>query len=67
MLFHEEFEGVADALRLPGVDIRLFGKPESFARRRMGVALATAENTDAARDIAKQAAARVKPVKNLLA
>jgi hypothetical protein len=34
------FEGVAEALRVPGSDIRLFGKPESFARRRMGVALA---------------------------
>lgn len=56
------FEGVADALRLPGVDIRLFGKPESFARRRMGVALARAADIDHARDIAKQAAAKVKPV-----
>src|SRR5690606_39012623 len=34
------FEGVAEALSIPGVDIRLFGKPEAFARRRMGVALA---------------------------
>ena len=57
------FEGVADALAVEGVDIRLFGKPESFARRRMGVALATADNTDIARDKAKQAAAKVKPVK----
>jgi phosphoribosylglycinamide formyltransferase 2 len=57
------FEGVADALRLPGVDVRLFGKPESFARRRMGVALATADNIDTARELAKQAAARVKPIK----
>ncbi|MFZ6644740.1 formate-dependent phosphoribosylglycinamide formyltransferase [Undibacterium sp. TJN25] len=56
------FEGVAEALQTPGVDIRLFGKPESFARRRMGVALAVAADTDAARVIAKQAAATVKPV-----
>jgi phosphoribosylglycinamide formyltransferase 2 len=56
------FEGVAEALRLPGVDIRLFGKPESFTRRRMGVALAAATNVDTARTIAKQAAAMVKPV-----
>ncbi|GGC98916.1 formate-dependent phosphoribosylglycinamide formyltransferase [Undibacterium terreum] len=56
------FEGVAEALQTPGVDIRLFGKPESFARRRMGVALAVAADTDAARVLAKQAAATVKPV-----
>ena len=56
------FQGLAEALSEPGTDIRLFGKPESFERRRMGVALATAENTDAARIKAKAAAAKVKPV-----
>jgi phosphoribosylglycinamide formyltransferase 2 len=56
------FEGVADALRVPGTDLRLFGKPESFARRRMGVALATADDVDTARQRAKEAAAKVKPV-----
>jgi phosphoribosylglycinamide formyltransferase 2 len=56
------FEGVADALRVPGADIRLFGKPESFARRRMGVALATADDVETARNRAKEAAGKVKPV-----
>jgi len=56
------FEGVAEALRVPGVDLRLFGKPESFERRRMGVALATADNVETARQRALEAAARVKPV-----
>ncbi|CAN7291908.1 formate-dependent phosphoribosylglycinamide formyltransferase [Massilia sp. LjRoot122] len=56
------FEGVADALRVPGVDLRLFGKPESFARRRMGVALATADDVETARQRALEAASRVKPV-----
>ena len=56
------FEGVADALRVPGTDLRLFGKPESFARRRMGVALATADNIGTARQRALEAASRVKPV-----
>jgi phosphoribosylglycinamide formyltransferase 2 len=56
------FEGVADALQVPGSDIRLFGKPESFARRRMGVALATADDVDTARERALAAAAKVKPV-----
>lgn len=57
------FEGVAEALSIKGVDIRLFGKPESFVRRRMGVALARASDTASARQLAKQAAALVKPVK----
>jgi phosphoribosylglycinamide formyltransferase 2 len=56
------FEGVFDALRVPGADIRLFGKPESFARRRMGVALATADDIDTARARALEAAGKVKPV-----
>ncbi len=56
------FEGVAEALQVEGTDIRLFGKPESFSRRRMGVALATAADTDTARVLAKAAAAKVKPV-----
>ncbi|MEF9966087.1 MAG: formate-dependent phosphoribosylglycinamide formyltransferase [Comamonas sp.] len=55
------FDGVDAALQIPGTDVRLFGKPESFARRRMGVALARAADTDAARDNAKKAAALVKP------
>jgi phosphoribosylglycinamide formyltransferase 2 len=57
------FDGVADALSTPGVDIRLFGKPQAFVRRRMGVTLATANTTDSARQRAKAAAAAVKPVK----
>jgi phosphoribosylglycinamide formyltransferase 2 len=56
------FEGVADALQVPGTDIRLFGKPESFARRRMGVVLAGADDIDTARERAKAAAAKVRPV-----
>lgn len=56
------FEGVAAALEVPGTDIRLFGKPESFARRRMGVALAIADDVETARMRAKEAAARVRPV-----
>ena len=55
------FEGVAEALGVPGVDLRLFGKPESFKKRRMGVALARAETAEAARANAKKAASLVKP------
>ena len=57
------FDGVEEALRVPGTDLRLFGKPESFAKRRMGVALARAADVDAARSNAKLAAGKVKPRK----
>ena len=56
------FEGVVDALSVPGCDLRLFGKPESFKKRRMGVAVATGVDTDEARNRAKLAASKVKPV-----
>ena len=55
------FDGVADALRVPNTDIRLFGKPESFIKRRMGVALAFDADVEVARCNAKKAAALVKP------
>jgi phosphoribosylglycinamide formyltransferase 2 len=57
------FEGVAEALRVPNSDIRLFGKPESFAKRRMGVALAFDADVQTARINAKTAAALVRPRK----
>ncbi len=56
-----EFEGVSDALRIPNTDIRLFGKPESFVKRRMGVALAFDADVEVARKRAKEAAGKVKP------
>lgn len=56
------FEGVDEALRVPQSDLRLFGKPEAFARRRMGVALANGATTDEARSRAKLAAGKVRPV-----
>jgi phosphoribosylglycinamide formyltransferase 2 len=54
------FTGVDEALRVHGTDIRLFGKPESFTKRRMGVALASGKDTDQARERAKLAASLVK-------
>ena len=57
------FDGVEEALRVPGTDLRLFGKPESFARRRMGVALARAGDVETARGHAKLAASKVTPRK----
>ncbi len=55
------FEGVADALRVPQTDIRLFGKPASFVKRRMGVALAFDADVAVARGRAKLAASKVRP------
>jgi phosphoribosylglycinamide formyltransferase 2 len=55
------FDGVAEALSVPGADLRLFGKPESYLRRRMGVALARAADIGEARRRAAEAAARVRP------
>ena len=57
------FEGVAEALAVPQSDIRLFGKPVAFERRRMGVALANGKDTDEARARAKRAASLVRPAR----
>jgi len=54
------FKGLEAALAIPNSDIRLFGKPESFTRRRMGVALVYADDEVIARKHAKQAASLVK-------
>ena len=56
------FTGIEEALAVPRSDLRLFGKPESFKKRRMGVAVANGENIEQARERAKLAASRVKPV-----
>ena len=57
------FAGVAEALCVPNSDVRLFGKPESFKKRRMGVALATGKDTNEARERAQLAASKITPVK----
>ena len=59
------FEGVDDALRIPGTDVRLFGKPESFTRRRMGVVVAQGEDISQARQRAQQAAAKIRTVSGI--
>lgn len=56
------YEGVAEALSIPGADLRLFGKPEAYARRRMGVALARGRDIDEALVRARAAASLVRPV-----
>jgi len=55
------FDGLADAMRVPQTEVRLFGKPESFVKRRMGVALAHDADVERARVLAKEAAGKVTP------
>ncbi|HEU4549415.1 MAG TPA: formate-dependent phosphoribosylglycinamide formyltransferase [Rhizomicrobium sp.] len=57
-----KFDGVERALAVPGSELRLFGKPQSFVKRRMGVALARGRDTDEARARAARAAAAVHPL-----
>jgi phosphoribosylglycinamide formyltransferase 2 len=57
------FEGVDQALSVPGSKLRLFGKPDTRRGRRMGVALAFGADTDEARQKAEKAAHAVRIVK----
>ncbi len=56
------YEGVAEALSVPTADLRLFGKPESYVARRMGVATARGKTVEQARERAREAASRVRVV-----
>lgn len=53
------FDSVTRALDVPESDLRLFGKPEGYAKRRLGVAVATADTVEVARANAAEAAGRV--------
>ena len=53
---HVSYAGLSQALAIPDVEVRLFGKPEAFVARRMGVALASAATVDMARERAVGAA-----------
>jgi len=55
------YDDVAHALAVPESDLRLFGKPEAYKKRRMGVALATGCDIAEARERAMECARRVKP------
>jgi len=58
------YHGLEKALAVPNSDVRLFGKPQSFVRRRMGVALVAADSTDDARKSAQHVAGLVEPKAN---
>ncbi|VAW60502.1 Phosphoribosylglycinamide formyltransferase 2 [hydrothermal vent metagenome] len=56
------FENVDKALSVPSTEIRLFGKPQAYVNRRMGVAVSAGKSIDEARGRARLAASSVKPV-----
>lgn len=58
------FSGLNLALADGNTDLRLFGKPEGFKRRRMGVATSRAENIEQARELALQVANQVSVNQN---
>ena len=53
------FSGIDAALQMPDTQLRLFGKPRVEGHRRVGVTLARAGDIDAARAIARDAAAAI--------
>ncbi len=57
---HPRYRGVSEALAVPGSMLRLFGKPQSWPRRRMGVAIARGQTIEAARAAAREAAGHVQ-------
>jgi phosphoribosylglycinamide formyltransferase 2 len=57
------FDGIDEALRVPESELRIFGKPQTYVKRRMGVALARGATTDEARLRAKTCASAIKTVK----
>lgn len=54
------FEGLEQALAVPGVQLRLFGKPEVCGHRRFGVVLATGDSVEDALARSKTALDAVK-------
>ncbi len=54
-----QFGNLEKALSVPNTQLRLFGKPEVSGRRRMGVALATGDSVEQAREMANKCAATV--------
>lgn len=55
-----EMDNLEDVLSEPGVQIRIFGKPEIKGHRRMGVILATADSVEEARNKAELAYNKLK-------
>jgi phosphoribosylglycinamide formyltransferase 2 len=54
------YDGLAEALAVTNSQIRLFGKTSIDGRRRLGVTLATAKNTEQAKELALECARTIK-------
>ena len=54
-----KYENIDKALEIPGVKVRIFGKPFSYQERRMGVVLATGSTVQEAREKARKAASLI--------
>lgn len=54
------YKGLSDALGIPGVDIKIFGKPELHGKRRMGVSLALGSSIEDARQKANSARDKIR-------
>ena len=53
------YAGVGHAMSLSETDVRLFGKPDAYPGRRMGLVMSTAESVNEARDRAALAARKI--------
>jgi len=58
------YEGVEEALKEPNTWVRIFGKPTTRPKRRMGVVVARAETVEEARRKAREAAQKIRVVEN---
>ena len=56
------YDGLVEALSIPDTKVRIFGKPTTRPKRRMGVALAVADTIEDARRRAKEAAMKMKVI-----
>ncbi len=56
------FIGIEEALAIPGVQVRLFGKPSTYRGRRMGMVLAVGDTVNEARERARLAASKIKVI-----
>jgi len=57
-----EYEGLEEALSISDTKIRIFGKPTTRPKRRMGVALSSGSSIEEAREKAKKAAKCIKVI-----
>ncbi|BFH72706.1 formate-dependent phosphoribosylglycinamide formyltransferase [Sulfurisphaera javensis] len=54
-----KFINVEKALQIPGVQVRLFGKPSTYYKRRMGLVLATGNTVEEAKEKVRKASSLI--------